>query len=237
MGSPIEVTILVPVLNRPQRVEPLLESVEAATSEPHVILFIADKGDTPELAALRRMKAKFITVDPPATWATKINEGYRRTETPWIFCGADDLHFHRDWFSRALEWAKSETGVIGTNDLCNPRTMTGAHSTHMLVRRSYIDEQGTVDEQGKVVHEGYAHEFADDELVQTAIARGVYVHAYDSLVEHLHPWAGKAEDDDTYRLGRQQTVRSRRLFRVRGKLWRHLSPPQTTATSTRFAPR
>jgi hypothetical protein len=39
------------------------------------------------------------------------------------------------------------------------------------------------------------------------MTRGVYAHAFDSIVEHLHPMVGKAEDDDTYRLGRQHTRR------------------------------
>jgi len=229
-----ELAVLVPVLDRPHRVKPLLSSIEQATPEPHRVLFIADSTDEAEIRALEEAEAQFIVVEPPATWASKINEGYRRTEEPWLFCAADDLEFRADWFSRALAWAQPDTGVIGTNDLCNPRTMTGQHSTHMLVRRSYINEQGTIDEAGKVMHEGYAHEYADDELVQTAMARGVYVHAFDSLVEHLHYLVGKAEDDDTYRLGRQQTIRSRRLFRHRSRLWRRQqqSSRRRTATQT-----
>lgn len=215
-----EVAILVPVLGRPHRVKPLLESVKKATPEPHRVLFLPDSTDAEEIAAIEEAGAEYLAVDPPASWASKINAGYRATSEPWFLCAADDLEFHPGWFSRALRWAKDETGVIGTNDLLNPRVMTGQHSTHMLVRRSYADAHGTIDEEGKVCHEGYAHEYADDELVQTAMSRGAYVHAFDSIVEHLHYWNGKLPEDATYRLGRQHTARSRRLYRTRTRLWR-----------------
>jgi len=227
-----EVAILVPVLRRPHRVKPLLDSIESATPEPHRVLFIPDENDSQEIEALEQAGAEYFTVPPRTNWAAKLNEGYGRTTEPWLFCGADDLNFHPDWFSRALRWATPDTGVIGTNDLCNPRVMTGIHSTHMLVRRSYIDANGTVDEEGKLLHEGYAHEYADDELVQTVMARGVYVHAFDAIVEHLHPMVGKAEDDATYRQGRSATARSRRLFAQRRKLWKQLSTPQSSAATT-----
>jgi glycosyltransferase involved in cell wall biosynthesis len=220
MAMVSELAILVPVLGRPARVRPLIDSITKTTPERHRVLFIPDSTDEEEIAALEEAKADYLAVDPPASWASKINAGYRATTEPWFFCGADDLDFHPEWFPRAMAWVKPGIGVVGTNDLLNPRVMCGEHSTHSLVRRSYIDEQGTIDEDDKVLHEGYRHDAADDELVQTAMARGVYVHAFDSIVEHLHPWAGKAEMDDTYIRGRQFSRQGVRLLRMRSRLWR-----------------
>lgn len=214
-----DVAVVVPVLNRPHQVPRLMDSLTAATPEPHELLFVADEGDHAELKVLKKIGAEFITMPDGTCWAAKVNEGIRNTEAPWILAGADDLAFHPHWFSRAMRWASDDTGIIGTNDICNPRVMTGQHSTHMLIRRDYARLHGTIDQDGVAFHEGYAHEFADDELVQTAMARGVYVHAFDSLVEHLHPMVGKAPDDATYELGRKHTLQSRRLFRQRKKLW------------------
>ncbi len=193
-----ELVILVPVLRRPWRVQPLLDSIEAATPEPHRTLFIVNDDDTAELEALTAAGARTLVVPAERrSFACKINDGYAATTEPWLFTAADDLHFRDGWFTRALTWATDTTGVIGTNDLCNQRTMTGAHSTHSLVRRSYIEERsGVVDQPNIVLHEGYPHEFCDDELIQTAMTRGVFVHAFDSIVEHLHPNVGKAEDDE-----------------------------------------
>lgn len=224
------VAILIPVLDRPHRVVPTIESVAAATPEPHRLLFVASEGDQAELAALTAAGADVLVVGPDRrSWAKKINDGYRATTEPWIFTGADDLAFHPGWFSRALAWADGTTGMIGVNDLANPRVMTGAHSTHSLFSRAYVDEFGTVDGPG-IMHEGYAHQFADDEAVATARARGRYVHAFDSIVEHLHPMVGKAPDDATYRLGREATRESKRLFLARRRLWlRGVAPPARPA--------
>lgn len=220
MSSPVGVAILIPVLARPHRVAPLLANIRSATPEPHRVLFIADVDDLDEIAALGEGGAEWITVDQPRNYAGKINAGYRATSEPLLFMGADDLNFHRDWYSRALAWMGDGIDVVGTNDICNPRVMTGAHSTHTLVKRSYVKKRGTIDEYDKVLHEGYAHEYTDDEFVQTAMKRGVYAHAFDSIVEHLHPLVKKAEDDSTYRLGRSRTRESRRLFQQRSPLWR-----------------
>lgn len=218
------VVIGIPVLNRPHLVKPLLKNIAEATPEPHLVLFIADSDDQVELKALDAAGAEYITMEPPVNWAAKINALYRETTSEFIFAGADDLLYHPDWLTRALSHMKPGIGIVGTNDLANDRTMTGKHATHMLIRRSYIDEQsGVVDEPGKVIHSGYPHEFGDDELIQTAMARGAYAHAFDSLVQHCHPivgpMAGKVPDDDTYRLGRARTKQGRRLFHSRKRLW------------------
>jgi glycosyltransferase involved in cell wall biosynthesis len=214
------VVIIVPVLGRPHRVAPLMASIEKATPEPHRTLFVASETDKAEVRALAAAGADYFTV--PArhgTWAKKINAGYRASTEPYIFTAADDLLFHPEWLGNALAMMADGIGVVGTNDLCNPRTMQGDHATHSLVSRAYVEEFGTIDEPGKILHEGYPHDYADDELVATAIARGAYAHALDSVVEHLHPWAKKAPDDATYRLGRRHRARGRQLFRRRQRLW------------------
>jgi glycosyltransferase involved in cell wall biosynthesis len=220
MSGKRDLAILVPVLNRPHRVELVLANIAEVTPEPHRLLFIADSDDQAELDALDSMGAEYITLEPPVNWARKVNVGYEETGEPFFFVGADDLSYRADWFSRAMAYMKPGIGIVGTNDLANPRVMCGEHATHMLIRRSYIEEHsGVADEPGKVIHEQYPHEYGDDELIQTAMARGAYAHAFDSLVEHHHPMVGKAPDDDTYRLGRQRTKQGRRLFFRRQHLW------------------
>lgn len=222
------VAIIVPVLRRPHRIRPTIESVAAATPEPHRLLFVASDNDRATIAALDRAGADHLIVPAPrGTWACKINVGYRATTEEWVFTGADDLDFRPGWFPRALVWADEHTGVIGTNDLWNPRVMTGTHSTHSLVRRVYADERGTIDQPGMILHEGYPHQFADDELVATAMARDAYVHAFDAIVRHLRP---PVADDDTYRLGERSHLEGKRLFLARRRLW------APTATRPRHAP-
>lgn len=216
------VVILVPVLGRPHRVVPTMESVQASTPEPHRLLFVAQADDTDELAALESAGADHIVVARSRrSYAKKINDGYRASDEPLVFMAADDLAFHDGWNARAQALLKPGVDVVGTNDICNPRVMTGQHSTHTLVRRSYVEgRSGVVDTPGTVLCELYDHEFCDDEFVQTAMSRGVYAHAFDAIVEHLHPNVDKAPDDPTYQLGRRKTSSSRQTFIRRRHLWR-----------------
>lgn len=111
-------------------------------------------------------------------------------------------------------------GVVGTVDLCNDRTRTGESSTHSLVRRAYIEEHsGVVDAPNRIYCEKYWHEYVDDELCQTAMSRGAYAHAFDAVVEHLHPNVRKAPMDAVYVQGRSRRYDNERLFNERRHLW------------------
>lgn len=215
--------ILIPLLGRPHRVAPVLESITAGTPEPHRVVFIVSPDDRDVMAAVFEtglepliMKSRLTRGD----YAAKIHYGIANTTEPLIFTGADDLNFHPGWLTAAYNCGEMHGArVIGTNDLCNARVMRGEHGTHFLVHRSYIDEMGTIDEPGLLFHPGYWHEYVDDELVATAKLRGEYVTSLDAVVEHLHPMAGKAPMDSLYA---QQTVRmfqGRDLFRRRSHLW------------------
>lgn len=200
--------------------------------------------DNPEWDGDGTGEERVLTVDWPGgsrgDYARKINAGYRASTRPFIFTAADDIEFTTGWYeaARALitegetlvddegtefYW-QSGIGVVGTNDDANRRTFVPEESgypssTHSLVARWYADSGGCVDQDHVIYHEGYWHEYCDDELVQTAIARGVYAHALDAVVRHLHPIAGRADDDETYRHGRSGTAESRALFRVRRRMW------------------
>lgn len=210
-----ELAILVPALRRPQNVAPLLNSALRAAPGARV-LFICDPDDEPEILAIKDEGGEHIA--PGGNYAAKINAGVRHTDEPLIFMGADDLRFHPGWLEAATAWLRGKTEVVGTNDLCNPRVMAGNHSTHSLLTREYA-ERGTIDEKGKVLHEGYVHEYVDDEFVQTAIRRSAFSFAEDSIVEHMHPNAGKAEMDDLYAGRGLRMKMGRKVYRRRRRLW------------------
>jgi glycosyltransferase involved in cell wall biosynthesis len=222
------VAIIVPIRGRPQRIAPLLDSIRAATMEPHRVVFVPDADDAASIAALDAAGAEFVVNDRGAnpSYAAKINVGVSATAStnePWVFTAADDLYFHPGWLEFALRSAEPHHRVIGTNDLCNPATERGDLSTHSMVSREYVDRVGAVVDKppGVLYHEGYGHAYCDQELVSTAKHRGVYVHAFDSLVEHLHPANRRrpAPDDDTYRIGASKTAESRQVIDRRRHLW------------------
>lgn len=212
--------VLVPMLGRPHRVAPLLESVTAATPEPHRVLFLLTPDDLEVHDAVARAGGEHLEVPwrSHGDYARKINAGVSATTEPLVFCGADDLAFHPGWLERAVERLAAGIGVVGTNDLGNPRVMRGEHATHSLVTRAYA-ELGTIDEPGKLLHEGYPHEYVDDEMVGTAKHRGAWAFAADSIVEHLHPHWGKAPTDELYDAQAQRMRAGRRLYQQRRRLW------------------
>lgn len=223
-----EVVVLVPVLSRPHRVRPFLDSLEAATPEPHETIFLATSTDRPMIAEIERVAGELDNVrlevlapNRVGDYAKKIHHGIRCSSAPHIFTGADDLHFHPEWYPRAAAlFADPRVGVVGTQDLApTERARTGEHATHFLVRRSYVEEFGTIDQPGRLFHEGYPHEFVDDELVGTAKHRGAWAFAGSSVVEHLHPSWGKAPSDPLYRRQRARMSAGARTLARRRPLW------------------
>lgn len=221
--------IIVPVLNRPANVHPLLHSIWENTTVEYRVIFVVSMDDPTELAAIRPYagteESVHILIAPwpggsPGDYARKINKVASTTGAPFIFMGADDLNFHQDWDVNGLyKFTDESIGVVGTNDLGNPWVMEGKQSTHSFVRSEYVHHAGTIDEIGKVLHEGYHHNFVDNELVETAQHRGAFIHAHDSVVEHLHPDWGKAQRDHVYNIARDSMDPGREIYNQRRHLW------------------
>lgn len=210
-----ETAVVVPVLRRPQNAEPFMRSLRASTGLATVYA-IAD-GDDPGTAEAWVAAGAQVIVGDVRTYARKANLGYGKTSEPWLFVCGDDVAFHPGWLNHAQHVAAMLHGdVIGTNDLGNPRVMAGEHATHLLIRRSYVDEVGASwDGPGVVCHEGYRHCFVDDEIVTAAKQRGAFQSALGSVVEHNHPLWGKSDEDEVYRLGQSSYEQDGRLFRSR----------------------
>lgn len=203
--------VIVPVLRRPQHAEPFMSSLRASTGLATVYA-IADHDDADTIAAWRTAGADVLSSNAH-TFAEKVNLGYRETDEPWIFITGDDVRFAAAWLDHAQAVAGNRFHVIGTNDLGNPRVTSGEHATHLLIRRSYVDDTGASwDGPKAVAHEGYRHWYVDDEIVTAAKQRGAWAMALGSIVEHLHPAWGKGETDEVYELGQSTAEQDRGLF-------------------------
>lgn len=210
----MELAVLVPVLNRPGNVKPLVESFEANCPDDAELVFIVNSDDHAEIEALNQPGGRFLyTVvdDPIRSWPTKINQGVdfvdRFGGPAWLLCAADDITFIPGWWDvTAALRADPQIGVIGTNDSAtgqgNPRVAAGEHTCHPLIRASYIHKFGTIDQPGYAVHEGYQHWCVDDELVWTARLRNAWAFCREAVLEHHHPyWDPTVPTDATYTLG------------------------------------
>jgi hypothetical protein len=219
------IVVLIPLLGYPEQVDRVLGSLRASEGKiPLRPYCLISPNDFDNMAAVSEALCDHtvVTWEPDrGDYAKKMNLGVELTTEPWVFLGSRDLRFHPNWAHHALLVAeKSGKRVIGTNDMANPLVKRGRHSTHTLVARSYIEELGTIDEPGKVVHEGYSHNWVDNELVETAQARGEFAAARLSVVEHLHPiFSRSTPNDATYDFGQRHYREDMRLFKSRRKLW------------------
>jgi hypothetical protein len=205
--------VLVPAI-RHVHAQRFMDSLRASTGLARAYA-VARPDETEAIAAWKAAGAEVLAGDV-ATFAERINLAYRQTAEPWLLVAGDDVLFRPGWLDHAQAVAGERYHVVGTNDLANSRVMAGHHATHMLVRRSYVDELGGGwDGPGAVAHEGYRHWFVDDEIVTVAKQRGVWAMALGSVVEHMHPIAGKAPDDEVYRRGRESADADRELFAAR----------------------
>lgn len=222
--------VIVPVLNRPQNAQPLVDSFEASGADA-TLTFVVSSGDVSQWAVCFDLSTRsfdavtMLTVSResgPGDYAYKIQCGYDGTTEQLVLLAADDLIFHPGWLEAVERIADEyDCGVIGTNDQANPLVKRGLHSTHPVVRRCYIDTHGgVVGEPGIVYHQGYDHQWVDCELVETAKARGCYAHAHDAIVEHRHPlYDRKVASDATYKKGQAKGSEDRRLYESRKHLW------------------
>lgn len=206
-------TVLVPVLNRPHRVRPLLRNLrESVVPDSVEILFLANDSDMEEINALKEAGSSYVALpDAQISWASKINEGFRRTKTPYCLLGADDIEFSFDWYEAMKPFLSDATpggGVIGTSDGSGRLDI---HSAHPIVSRRYVEHYGTFDQIGLVVHEGYRHWCPDTELCETAILRNEYKSVPSCVLFHRHFLRG-APMDSTYALGQSFVERDRHLF-------------------------
>jgi hypothetical protein len=243
-----DLVIVVPLWRRTTNLDRLSRSVLATVPDAEAIYVVnRDDDDAANPLAecvLRPGTDRLLVVEWPGgttgDYARKINAGYRGSVRPVVFTGADDIEFTDGWYDAARSLldtvpnlggdthARTHTGVVGTVDDCNPRTMEGTLSTHSLVARWYADVGACVDVDHTIYCELYPHEYVDDELCETARSRHAYRHAHDSVVRHHHPNVDRAPMDETYERGRANTRVGRALFRRRRQLWNPNAMPGVT---------
>ena len=222
-----EIAILVPVLGRPDRAQPLVNSIRRSSLEARRIVFICSPHDRRQIRACNATDADDVLIADwdagPGDFARKMNFGFWQTKELFVLAAADDLTFELGWDTAALLVAdETGAGVIGTWDGANPKVKVGKHATHPLVRRSYAESPTcTYDQSAPIYHEGYDHQCVDNELVEAAMIRGQWAFSRDSHVLHHHPiFDRRVAMDDTYRKGLARGQDDRALFMRRSREFR-----------------
>lgn len=218
LKSEAHIAVFVPVMRRPQNVQPLVESFEATSSRSN-LYFVADHDDIDELWAIYDADCiPIINRSAIKTFAVKCNLGYRETfdtDEPWMLFIGDDVRFHPGWEDEAFAEHDGRS-FISTNDLGNTKVMAGRHATHPIIRRQWVDEHGASwDGPGTVAHDGYKHWYVDNEWTTVAQQAGEFRFASTCHIEHHHPIFQKGQDDPIYRLGQSHSEHDRQLWRSR----------------------
>ena len=216
------IDVIIPTLGRPHRIAEVVADIAAATTTEHRTVFVCEAHDVATVKAVVDLGLQPIINRRTRNYQGAVNTAYHATRGEWLFCGADDLHFHPGWDTECLAAATGR--VVGTNDKYNAYVLKGWHSTHSLVHRSYLDELGGVVDEGpgSFLAECFDHNFCDTEFIATAKMRGEFRPCLSAVVEHLHPAAGKAEVDATYERSMAEFDRDARMFDMRKSLWADL---------------
>lgn len=227
--------ILVPVLARPQNAAALVRNIRQVSEEEHRIIFLCSPDDTAQQRACVATGAETVVVPwtpGRADWARKLEHGRHISTEPYMVLAADDLRFYERWDVNArYVFDKRDVGVLGTQDKGNPLVKRGLHSTHPIVCRGYADMYGTIDRPDLMISQAYDHQYCDNELCETAMARDCWHFARAVIIEHLHPAWGKAQRDRTYVKATRQTKEDYRLFVRRRRMWRRGSSTRSRVSA------
>src|SRR5262245_55792386 len=230
------IDVLVPVLGRPQNIQPFLDTFKAYAPAGTTLTFLASAQDPLYNKVSVDIEHQWLEMPFRASrgdYARKMNAGFEATSQKWVFLAADDIRFTPGWADRLPD----DADVIATNDHANRQVMDGLFGTHCFVRRRYVTEHGgSADGPGVLLHEGYDHNFVDRELCGLARARGRFHYAADRIVPHLHFLTGKASRDRTYQKGLRHFRQDRELFLKRAHLWEWegLTSPERTLSQRRY---
>jgi glycosyltransferase involved in cell wall biosynthesis len=216
------IDIIIPTIGRADRLAALVENIDAATIGEYRVWFVTEAHDEATIAAVHALGLESIINARTENYAGAVNTAYDATDGDYLFCGADDLVFHHGWDADALRRQTHDDwfAVFGTNDLLNPYVMAGAHSTHSLVARWYLDEIGGVVDlgPGSFLPECYDHNFTDTEFIGTAKMRARFVPCLDSVVEHMHV-SKTGVVDDTHMRSVRDFHADDALYESRRDLW------------------
>lgn len=207
--------ILIPSLNRPQRLAETIETIHANTPESHrILLCVSDLASRGILDDLGEWYLNDESSDDHR-YVTRMNRLVRFIDdADTVFFGSDDVVHHKNWLSEALKVMDQGYACVVVNDDHNP------NGTQALIRADYL-QSAVFDSPGDAFHHGYRHNFADNEQHFTAFKHNEYARALDAHVEHLHPLFRSANAiawDETYTNAQKGWSYDEALFQARAKL-------------------
>lgn len=186
-----QLAVIVPTVNRADKLAPLVADIHANTQTPHRVYLVMEHWDTASIDAAKPLD----TVDVIGTFgsnAAAVNGGYRASREPFVALVNDDCRFTPGWDTAALAHMSDSTHIVGINQ------GNGVCTSFSMVRRAFIQEHSGVFDKPDTLYHEYVSQFPDTEFAEYAKHRGVWEDAPESVIEHLHWTFGKSEMDANY---------------------------------------
>lgn len=186
--------MIVPTRGRPQNAEALMEAcaIVAMRGDVGRLLFVADEDD-PSLNDYLSLVPDNLHVGPRRRLGGTLNDVALRYASACDaigFMGDDHLPRTQGFDIELMaELDRLGTGVVYGNDLIQgPNLPTAVAMTSDIIQTL-----------GYMVPAGLVHMFADNAWKAWGEGIGRLSYLPDTIIEHVHPLAGKAEEDDGYR--------------------------------------
>lgn len=198
-GTNSLLAINIATLWRHHKLEGIVRNILATTNVSLKVYFVVEDNDTDSINEVNRLIEKgypVVCVKSDKRNCNKaINVGFNASTEPFFgFCG-DDCVFKPNWAEELMKVFEDPKIQV----TCSWDGLYDGGKSFYCMRRNYILNFGTIDEPGKVIHEGYGHTWVDNEFLETAIHRGVFHYCPQSEVKHCHYVLMNLEEDATVR--------------------------------------
>lgn len=205
----LEIEVIAPTMGRPDRARVMAQSwADTRVSTRTDLCLALDDEDPflPHYLSFSWSKPWFALPCPTGTMVHRTNLVARTTMADIIGWAADDNVFVTKGWDREVRKAFEDPAIttVNTNDLLVGDTKGGVY----FVRSSVVSRLGWL------LPPMLEHLYADYAVTELAKRAGTYLYLPDVIIEHAHPYAGKAEWDDRYKAvnNQEQDQRDRTAF-------------------------
>ena len=181
-----KVTIIAPVLGRPEGTKRLLDSIDALDYPKDLV--------------------EVITIDGPGTVPEKVARGLAQSTGEYIVYASNDIEFTPDSLHNAVTLARQGYDLVAfnTGDILPDE---GNICEHFIIRKSFVDQIG-----GEIFDTDFHHVGVDNLLWAKAKKYGKAARSDDAIIHHYHFSKG-AVMDEVYQKGWGHVEEDRALLK------------------------
>lgn len=216
-----ELAVIIPTRGRPENVRKVIGAWDFTNAWDVADLVLVADADDPEIQGYRAIADEFLEGCPPGTpspltlmtipsWlpmVRKLDLAARTIETRYFalgFAGDDHLPQTIGWAKRYLEVLRElGTGMVYGDD--------GYQGSNLSTEWAITSD--VVHALSRMVPAPVEHMYCDNAMMDLFGGAGALRHLPEVRIEHMHPIAGKAENDDQYkRVNHRDQFRSDRAL-------------------------